>query len=309
MPFGKPLKSAVHHWWPQSLSKAWADESDRVTRLTPKGETLCGPPGNFGGMKNAHAIKFSDDSPWNGSFESVFDGADNAFPVLTAWLLSLETKPAGRRKSFSDRLLSLRLEQARKRQLAECLSSLIVRSPWSRNKIRLGAQSSYHADGFMDWKPDKNLIAANMAHTHPVFRRHIAGGGKFVVMRAEKGEFICGDGFLHSFPSTPDRPLSPRCLIPLLPEITVLYFQPLHYFTYPELLTISLRKEEVDECNVIVQIYSRDYLFYRKEAPVMNHAFRGGQFLELTYHEHAGIEALMAAALNCRMSSREAGAA
>jgi hypothetical protein len=94
-----------------------------------------------------------------------------------------------------------------------------------------------------------------------------------------------------------------------LPEVSVLYFQPLQYFTYPEMVTIRLRKQEVAECNAIIQIYSRDYLFYRREAPHLSEDFKCRQFLEFTYHQHPGIDALMSAVLDCRMSSREAGAA
>jgi hypothetical protein len=298
MTFGKPLKSAFHHWWPQSLSKAWVDADGCVTRIESDGSKLRRPPAKFTGITNAHHIKPGESSPWNSSFEPIFDGADGAFPKLTPWLQGLEVKHTRRGTSFADRLLAAYMDKTRRRQLAECLSSLIVRSPRSRHLIRITVEDVWHNDGLTDFKASKSLIAANMPGNHPVFTNHIAGGGKFVVLKSEQAEFIFGDGFLHNFPTTADRPLSPLCLVPLLPNVSVLYFQPTVYRTYPELMTVALRPDEVTACNEIVQSYSCDYLFCRKEVPVLSESFTKGDFLELVYHRHPGVEALMAAALN-----------
>ena len=78
----KPLKSALHHWWPQSLSKFWAHTDGRVTQLSWDGKEVRSSPSNFGAIKNAHHIKFGDDNPWNSTFEHIFDAADSQFPEL-----------------------------------------------------------------------------------------------------------------------------------------------------------------------------------------------------------------------------------
>src|ERR1700721_1564583 len=49
---GKPLKSALHHWWPRGLSELWKDKDGSVTRIAWDGKTLRAPPKQFGAITN-----------------------------------------------------------------------------------------------------------------------------------------------------------------------------------------------------------------------------------------------------------------
>lgn len=56
---GKPLKTALHHWWPRGLSELWKDKEGKVTRISWKGKTLRAPPKPFGAITNSRQTKWS----------------------------------------------------------------------------------------------------------------------------------------------------------------------------------------------------------------------------------------------------------
>ena len=56
----KTLKTALHRWWPKSVSQFWADTDGCVTQLSPDESTVRSPPGSLGGITKAHHVEFSD---------------------------------------------------------------------------------------------------------------------------------------------------------------------------------------------------------------------------------------------------------
>ena len=58
----KNVKAALHHWWPHSVSKFWADEKGLVTRISPDGNESRAPPQRFGAINSAHQIVVQDSS-------------------------------------------------------------------------------------------------------------------------------------------------------------------------------------------------------------------------------------------------------
>ena len=94
MRVARKLKSERHHWWPKALSQFWAAEDGYCTQLPWNGEEVRLEPGKFGSIKNAHHIKHGEDSPWNTTFEPMFNETDASFPHLVAWLLALNTRAA-----------------------------------------------------------------------------------------------------------------------------------------------------------------------------------------------------------------------
>lgn len=296
MPVGSKLKSADHHWWPKSLSKNWAADDGCVTQLSWNGRAVRLQPHKFGAIRNAHHLKRGEESPWNATFEPIFHDADSNFPNLAAWLMTLESKHANVKAPFEKRFVAQPLDITRKTELASALSSLIVRSPRSRNNIRITIESIYKADG-LTAVVDKTLIAANMHASHGVFTNVINGGGKFIALVSDGPELIFGDGFLHNFPIGTDRPLNARCLIPLLPSVAVIFVQPFSYGTQPELMTMRLRENEVDFINRTIQIYSRDHIFYRSEKPTITDEFTRHEHLDFEYHEHPWLDDLLNSAI------------
>jgi hypothetical protein len=289
----KTLKSALHHWWPRSLSKLWVDNDGRVTRLAWDGTTTRSNPANFGAIKNAHHMKFGESNPWNNSFEEIFADADGQFSNLSKWLLSLSTRQTPDNSPLASRLMGHSLPDSQRSRLASTLASLIVRSPRSRNNIKLTVGHYRKAFGLAP-DVDKTLIAGNMRGCQEVFENSIRSGGKFVVLVSREREFIFGDGFLHNFPAQANPPFLPRFVIPLLPTIAVLYARPSSYMREPEVAALNVTKEEARLLNDIVQVYSKDSVFYRRQEPLRTEPFRSRQFLQLEYDKHPWIENLIA---------------
>lgn len=296
MPPGQKLTPANHHWWPEGLSKQWVDADGRVTQLSWDGSEVYSTPANFGAIRNAHHIKRGRDSPWSGTFEPVFDKADNAFPDFAAWLLTLDAKPSRPKARFEDRFRAKPLTQERRIQMAECLASLIVRGPRSRHSIKITIKSYLGVDGIDDHSINKTLIAANMHANQEAVSRTIAGGGKFVALISEDAEFIYGDGFLHNFPTGIDRPIAARCVIPILPSVSILFSQPLSYRTQPELIAMALRPNEVRFLNDTIQIYSCERIFFRNQKPKLISDFTRREHMEFTHHAHPWLDQLIDAA-------------
>ena len=73
-----------------------------------------------------------------------------------------------------------------------------------------------------------------------------------------------------------------------------MFDRPLESWQEPELITMRLAADEVEIFNCIVQIYSRDAIFYRSQSPALSDHFRERKFIEITYHQHPWVERLLA---------------
>ena len=282
-----PLKSALHHWWPRSLSRFWADDTGIARQLWWNGREVTSRPETFGAIKNAHHIKLRDEGTvWDMSFEQAFSRADSQFPGLVDWLGTLESKTVDASAPLVARLCAQPLPIERKKQLSECLASLIVRSPYSRNMIKLTAEYGQQALGLRAGV-SKALIAANMRGCQEAFAKAMNGGGKFAVLSAHTKEFIFGEGFLHNFPSFATTVFSPRCIVPVTPTITLIYLRPVSYRSPPELVTIRLSDDEIEFFNDTIQVYSKDFIFYRNKKPSVIPAFGQREFLQYQYNDTA----------------------
>lgn len=279
----KPPKSARHHWWPKGLSKFWADADGFTAQITPNDEVERCTPKAFGSTRNAHHIRFGNKlSPWHESFERSFDSAENNFHKLVDWLETLDFDFNG--ADISHRFIATDFSCEMKSIVSNCLSSLIVRSPCTMNRIRVSVES-YRREFRISEELDKNIIAANMKHLHKFFESAIGGGGKFLVLSSGKNEFIFGDGFLHNFPTVVSSSImSPRCIIPVTPTKAIMYLRPQSYRSNPELATVGLADGEVTAFNDAVQVYSKQFLFYRSLPPFIAQSFSRGEFLEYESH-------------------------
>jgi hypothetical protein len=289
-------KNEVHHWWPEAVSKFWADAEGQVNRIESNGATLRSLPKSFGGIRNDNNITYkSSPTVWDTSFEKSFAKADDAFPWLIEWLQELSSPIAAASRPFAERLTPLTVETGRLNMLAECLASLIARSPSFRDRVRRTSEYYRAQFGFADPKPEKTLVAAGVRGAQEAFSRVLRAGGKFVVLKAGEREFIFGDGFLHNFASL-DQPMQPCCLIPLTPDVAVFHTRPRSYRTYPKGLVVNLTADEVAFVNRTVQVYAQRYIFFRSMSPVIDDAFRQNLHLEFEYHAHPWIERLEYAA-------------
>jgi hypothetical protein len=284
--------SKRHHWWPETLSEYWKGSDGRVSQLSPDGRILRERPASFGFDKHTHNIRFG--GPWNSSFEPSFNKADSAISSLIDWLITLE---AGNSNSsaFADRLLGHVMSTQQTEWLAECLASLVIRSPAMRHRIRQGVEFYRKEFGITDYQADKTLIAANMRPMLQSFAHHIKVTGKFAVLFAEDCEFIFGDGFLQSFPTRVPAYCRPKCIIPLTPAMSVLYCSPPSYASTTRLAAIRLHRDEVIHCNRLVQVYSCDRIFFRNDAPARLREFIDARHYDLQDHSEPWTDQLIEA--------------
>lgn len=77
-------KSERHHWWPECVSRQWADEAGGVHWIRPDGSETRARPDAFGVIGNGHFIKLGKEAgettPWDQNFEDFFQQADGGFP-------------------------------------------------------------------------------------------------------------------------------------------------------------------------------------------------------------------------------------
>jgi hypothetical protein len=90
-------KPERHHWWPECVSRNWADDAAGVHWLLPDGSERRARPGAFGVIGNGHFIKLGrhagDTTPWDQNFEEEFQKADEQFPAVISWLEGLDFQP------------------------------------------------------------------------------------------------------------------------------------------------------------------------------------------------------------------------
>lgn len=279
------LKSERHHWWPECVSQFWKDESGKVHFVRPDGETIYAPPKNFGVIGNGHHIKMGDGEPsdWDHSFEHVFHEADNNFPRVIRWLDGLDRQYAQNPGTRKERLLAQPANDEQIKQLVESVVSLAVRSPMNRETaVRLAE----HLRGPLPEKHRNVIIGMNMRNSHRTVVDNIGVRAKFAVLFSPRAEFIFGDGFFHNIRSPAEALHSIKILAPVTPHIAVLIARPVHYRTEPRLVTLVLDENETKVFNDTVQVYARNFLFYRSQKPELTDDFKSGKHLKYAFEDH-----------------------
>lgn len=276
------IKRANHHWWPQNISKRWADNHGIVHQLSCEGKTVAqSNTKKFGGHENAHSIIFSNDDKlehFNESFEPLFDNVDRNFPQTINWLNHLKSKSYEPKSRNEERFSAQFIDEQRFNTVLESILSLVVRSP--RFRYLISPQDAAD-EGIRLTRNQKNLVPnLNLRDAFDRFKPNGHSLGKFAVLFSKNAEFIFGDGFYHNYSSTLIEPLEPRILVPLLPNMCVFYSRPREYRTEPRLVTIELNNKEVESINKTTMVYSKDFVFYRSQKPLVTAEFSCCQFLE-----------------------------
>ena len=244
--------------------------------------------GRLGGIKNAHAYKYTDEwagSPWNQIDEHLFQSVDDNFPRIVQELLSgcsldkINDDDGWRAFEPSDWLQN---------NLAQALVSLCMRSPRTRY---LASMLGRELTGFQRGsKTDLNVSLSNAIAGFKANSRSLRGKGKVGILRAINSEFIYGDGFYHNLRASGDVGTHARMLVPLTPEIAILYYKPTSYITEPMFSEIKLEKEFVDKLNDLVQVHSERFLFYRSLPPDIHPAFKLDEFKTVTQQSNPAIK-------------------
>lgn len=273
------LKSERHHWWPVCVSRYWAGDDAKTGWLKPDGSIARIPPARLGVIGNGHHIKLGrndEDTPWDQSFERVFDKADSAFPNLIRWLQELEHRPVREVRELRHRFMPQPCTDAELARMSECAVSLAVRGPMNREaSVALAEKFS----GPLPTPKRNSLTGLNMRNSHRLIADSIGSRGKFVALYSQDKEFVFGDGFFHNVSNMHNAPISPKLFVPITPHICVLVCRPSRYADEPRLTTLVLDDHEVDICNDAVQVYAKNAIFFRSQQPVLTEEFKRGQHL------------------------------
>lgn len=276
-------KTERHHWWPEAVSQHWKDSEGLLHWVLPSGEERHSQPRNFGVITNGHYIKLSRDAgeetAWDQNFEPIFDRADAAFPRVIRWLQGLERRIVDTPGLHADRFHPQPSSEEEITDLVECLLSLAIRSPMNRASAVRVAE---HLRGPLPERERNTIATLNMRDCLARARTTVGSRGKFLVLFASEREFVFGDGFYSNLRSPVELSYRPSMLVPITPEVSVLYVQPTRYTVEPRLSTIVLTPQETEALNHVVQIYAREALFYRSKKPEIGNDFRRGCHLQFS---------------------------
>lgn len=274
------VRGERHHWWPQGLLNHWLDENGAVSRLDTRGRLERLTPANAANIAGGHNIEIGD-AALASTFEDMFDHPDGKFPQVVTWLQSLAENHFGRLGGDNNQPICVEhpSDHDKLALLHECMLSLSVRSPMFRSRILLGiTRFNQHSTK----KQYKQLVALNLRNSYHTMLERTLGQGKFMVLIAEDGEFVFGDGFYSNI--YPQSSLHPpvRMLTPLTPKLAVLYELPMACLAEPKIVTKVVNAETISLVNDTVQIYSKDWIFYRTQPPVIRDYFQCGEHRVIT---------------------------
>ncbi len=265
--------SKRHHWWPECISRRWAGDDRCVARYRSDGTTLRLRPNGLGVIGNGHYIKLGKEpgevTPFDQNFEHIFNDADDGTPAVIDFLEGLnfeERFGSGTR----DRFLPCDISDVLFERLVEALVGLAVRSPMTREAAVRLAES---LRGPLPTRERNALITMNLRDMHKNAFRSLRGRGKVAVILSPGRELIFGDGFYHNLNSSFGPPSSARILAPITPRIAVLYAVPRSYRPLPRASTIVVDAQEASMLNEVIQIYSRECIFFRSEMPAIRDDF------------------------------------
>ncbi|KFI23841.1 hypothetical protein HW44_01505 [Nitrosococcus oceani] len=265
-----------HHWWPKSLSQFWIDNNGLVSRIDHLGKVCCSSPTKTARISDAHNLRFGPSL--DSTFEQQFDRPDGAFPRVVKLL---ECLIAAHRSASNplDHFQAHTCADSDLKILAECLVSLVVRSPHFRQNIAALVDCIRSNVRKKEYKP---LIAANIYQTYSTISKNIRKDGKFLILYSDDKEFIYGDGTYNNIAISSSDPSCISMLLPLTPSITVLYALPMEYMVEPRIVTLKANGNIVNLINQTTQIYSKEYLFFRFEQPTVSEYFLRREHLQYT---------------------------
>ncbi len=134
--------------------------------------------------------------------------------------------------------------------LTTILASLIIRSPCFRHRVDSGTRALRERMGFREGQGDRALLGLNIRHGQKTLSSAMQRG-KLAILFSVGREFIFGDGFMHNIHSVANRPQSPRCLLPLTPDIAIFYASPMQCRRFPKAFAMNLTDEETGFCQSV----------------------------------------------------------
>ena len=268
------IKGERHHWWPQSVSQNWTNADGYIIRVDSNGNQAPSTPARFARISDGH--NFNTGTPWDYTFEDLFDKVDDYFPHLVDWIRELVElhKTSGAKplefqpQSVDDDKLILAIN---------CVISLVVRSPRFREDVVNIAQDIRGPVEKIERKP---LAAVNLQQTYQRLTKLLRPVGKIVVVWSANREFNYGDGLYSNLSPYSQDLRNFRAAIPITPTIAVVYTLPSQYIREPRVHTLEADHNLIEIINESVQIFSKECLFYRNISPALGDFFRIGQYMQ-----------------------------
>lgn len=286
----KRNKSTNHHWWPVGLQKYWTDQNGDLSWIDPDGilDKKKAEKRKIGYKRHGHTI--FRDSVWESNFESDFDVDNEVHRILDG---IYDLKPFGRIPSKLFAMFSLirrrdrtlrdickfyHLDEKIHRNLLLLLFSLLIRSPASRSRYE-GYPS------IVGLPPDEEVGKANMVQNYRIAKKLCRNGlvsnQYFVLLYSPFRNFIFGDGSLDWLTDgLVSNRINGRALVPLTPHICVYFCTPRMMRSTPNCASLRAAPWIVEQVNQIIQIYSKDKIFFMGQPPKLIDAFHQQRFLE-----------------------------
>lgn len=283
-------KSKNHHWWPVGLQSYWADRDGDVSWIEPDGkvERKRSVKRKVGFKIHGHTIFRG--TVWEDNYEDEFD-IDNEVHKIIPALQGM--KPFGRTpkeffalikmlgkkdKSLRDMCKFYHLDEELHRNLLLLVHSLLIRSPGNRSRY----------EGYpkmIGLPPDEEVGKGNMVQNYRIAKKLCQKGlisnQYFVLMHSPLKKFIFGDGILDWLTSgLAAHRINGRTLLPLTPHLCIYFCTPMSMRSTANCASFSTAPWMVDWVNDIIQVYSKDKLFFHGRPPKITDAFRQRQFLE-----------------------------
>lgn len=285
--------SREHHWWPVALQSYWADEHGDVSWIDPSGEIHKKKFSKRKIARKSHGHTFLRDTFWKTNYESEFSHADNSVHDVLKRLndvikICLENDEVKKQSvNFNEQKCNIRkfcgftcFEESFFRSLIDLVCSLALRSPNTRADFEtfptlLGLPSSEEV-GKMNMSKNYKL-AKRLAYVD------IVGTEYITLLFSNKRTFMFGDGICHNL-AIGYGSLQGQALIAMTPWLAI------HLHCAPqkrgdENCAILLATEnQVQHLNHVIQIYSKEYLFFYDYPPILSTEYRRRQFLR---HDHS----------------------
>ncbi|MBC3765832.1 DUF4238 domain-containing protein [Neptunicella marina] len=276
----KTQRGAKHHWWPKSLSQFWLNKSGKVNRISSNGEIISSNPKEFAHISNGHNFIYDSPNSWEGTIEPFFDNSDRNMRSIVKDLEEFRSW-----NSFEKRYMYA--TQSEEHQnidlLRECILSLVVRSPFYRNRLNnlvIGFR------GEIPKKESKMLITSNMGSAFRELTRNSVRCGRLAILFSDEAEFIYGDGVYNNISSSVYYLSNLQIVIPITPNIAVVWANPRSYMSQPLVQSLPIDRRTVLMINNAIQIYSKDYIFYRNEMPELIEPFTRNEHLTYSNNQN-----------------------
>lgn len=290
----KAHSSREHHWWPVGLQAHWKDENGEISWIKPDGSISKKKVKNRKIGYKSHGHTALRGSVWQSNFESEFVIDNHVNDIIyyieklrpkggnLRGLVDMLIKYISGRGSISDACNYYYIDGEMRNNILLFILSLSIRSPASRERFE-----SYPK--LLDLPPDEEIGKMNMRQSYMIAKEIICKSrplnGYFTFVHAINKYFVYGDGSLDTITAgLSGNSINGKILLPLTPRICV-YFKTLPVmWSDNNCASVYVSGEIVDKINAVTQIYSKEFLFFKRGVPELIPEYRGGRLMQYEGH-------------------------